>query len=166
MSTNAIADTSFLIDWAKYSKRDLLFKIFDTVWLPEAVLNELKSENTVTWVVENLSRGRMALFPELTYYREEALRLMELSSKYPVRRLDYPEAYCIAVASDRGYIVLSENGAAYTAQFLYARAKVWRALEVLLELAIRNLISKEEVYKYEEETLHSFPRKDLERIGL
>jgi hypothetical protein len=33
-------------------------------------------------------------------------------------------------------------------------------------LARRNLISKEEVYKYEEETLHSFPRKDLERIGL
>ena len=52
MSTNAIADTSFLIDWAKYSKRDLLFKIFDTVWLPEAVLNEIKSENTVMWVVK------------------------------------------------------------------------------------------------------------------
>ena len=48
------------------------------------------------------------MFPELTNYREEALRLMELSSRYPVRRLDYPEAYCIAVASERGYIVLSE----------------------------------------------------------
>jgi hypothetical protein len=43
-----------------------LFKIFDTVWLPEAVLNELKSENTVTWVAENLSRGRMAYLPDAT----------------------------------------------------------------------------------------------------
>jgi len=149
-----------------FQERDLLFKIFDTVWLPEAVLNEIKSENTVMWVVENLSRGRMALFPELANYREEALRLMELSSRYPVRRLDYPEAYCIAVASHRDYIVLSENGAAYSSQFLYAKAHVWRALEVLSELARRNFISKEEVYKYEEETLHRFPRKDLERLGL
>ena len=46
--------------------------------------------------------------PELTNHREKPLRLMELSSRYPVRRLDYPEAYCIAVASERGYIVLSE----------------------------------------------------------
>lgn len=79
--------------------------------------------------------------------------------------MDYPEAYCIAVASDRDYIVLSENGAAYAAQFLYARAKVWRALEVLLELIRRGLVEREEVYRYERETLHKFPWRDLERLG-
>jgi|YelNatPaOPRAMG01_1025707.scaffolds.fasta_scaffold08264_10 predicted nucleic acid-binding protein len=163
--TNAFADSSFLIDWARYSKRDLLFAIFSTVWVPEAVLNEIRSERTLSWVTEKMALGVIALFPDLPNHRETALRLMEESSRYPVRRLDYPEAYCIAVASDRGYIVLSENGAAYAAQFLYARAKVWRALEALLELIRRGLVEREEVYRYERETLHKFPRRDLERLG-
>ncbi len=112
MPTDAIADTSFIIDWVRYSGRDLLFRLFSTVWIPEPVLNEVRSENSLSWITGKLAEGKFALFPELTNYRDEALRLMELSSRYPVRRLDYPEAYCIAVASDRGYVVLSENGGA------------------------------------------------------
>ena len=96
----------------------------------------------------------------------EATPVMEMSGRYPVRRLDYPEAYCIAVAGDRGYTVLSENGAAYAAQFLYARARVWRALEVLIELEKRGFIDKSEIYRYEEETKHKFPRRDLQMLGL
>ncbi|ABO08433.1 hypothetical protein [Pyrobaculum calidifontis] len=166
MSTEAIADASFIIDWARYSRRDLLFKVFDVVWIPEPVLGELRSERSVMWVAEKLAAGVMALFPELPNYRDEALRLMEMSGRYPVRRLDYPEAYCIAVAGDRGYTVLSENGAAYAAQFLYARARVWRALEVLIELEKRGFIDKSEIYRYEEETKHKFPRRDLQMLGL
>ncbi|MCU7787828.1 DNA-binding protein [Pyrobaculum sp. 3827-6] len=164
MSTNAIADASFLIDWARYGKRDLLFDVFEVVWVSEPVLAELHSEGTVMWVSENMARGRIALFPELPNYREEALRLMELSGRYPVRRLDYPEAYCIAVAGDRGFVVLSENGAAYASQHLYARARVWRALEVLGELARRGLVGRDDFLIYERETRHKFPRRDLERI--
>ncbi|MGC9171138.1 MAG: DNA-binding protein, partial [Thermoproteus sp.] len=33
--TDAIADTSFLIDWARYSKRDYLWRLFDLVYIPE-----------------------------------------------------------------------------------------------------------------------------------
>ena len=166
MPTDAIADTSFLIDWVRYSGRDLLFRLFNTVWIPEPVLNEVRSENTLTWITSKLAEGRLALFPELGNYRDEALRLMEVSSRYPVRRLDYPEAYCIAVASDRGYVVLSENGGAYASQFLYARVRVWRAFEVLAELLRLGVIDRSEFYKYERETLHRFSRRDLERVGL
>jgi len=97
------------------------------------------------WVAEKLAAGVMALFPELPNYRGEALRFMEIGERYPVRRLDYPEAYCIAVAGDRGCTVLSENGATYAAQFLYARTRVWRALEVLIELVKRGLVDKSEI---------------------
>jgi hypothetical protein len=42
----AIADTCFLIDWARY--RDILFKVFNVVFTPETVLREVKSEGTIT----------------------------------------------------------------------------------------------------------------------
>ena len=81
MSPEAIADASFIIDWARYSRRDLLFKVFDVVWIPEPVLGELRSERSVMWVAEKLAAGVMALFPELPNYRDEALRLMEMSGR-------------------------------------------------------------------------------------
>jgi hypothetical protein len=41
MSIKAVADTSFLIDWARYTRRDFLFSIF-TVSIPESVMGEIK----------------------------------------------------------------------------------------------------------------------------
>ncbi|MCC6060950.1 MAG: hypothetical protein LM578_05425 [Desulfurococcaceae archaeon] len=37
----AIADTCFLIDWARYRHRDVLFKLFKTVFVPETILREV-----------------------------------------------------------------------------------------------------------------------------
>ncbi|AFA39967.1 hypothetical protein Pogu_1940 [Pyrobaculum oguniense TE7] len=166
MSTEAIADTSFLIDWARYSKRDLLFHVFQLVWIPEPVLAEVKSAATLEWLSRSLASGKMALFPELAEFREAALRLISFSRRYPVRGVDYPEAYCLSVAETRGYVVLSENGGAYAAQFLYSRARVWRAFDVLIELMGRGLLSKEDILKYQEETAHRFSKRDLQRLGL
>jgi hypothetical protein len=104
------------------------------------VLNEVQSERTLTWVADRLASGHMSLLPLLPEYRDRALRLVELSRRGPARGLDFPEAYCIAVAEDRGYVALSENGAAYAAQFLYTTARVWRAYEVLWELRRRGLV--------------------------
>jgi len=39
----AIADTCFLIDWARYRHRDVLFKLFKTVFVLETILREVKS---------------------------------------------------------------------------------------------------------------------------
>jgi len=159
----AVADTSFLIDWARFSLRDLLFRVFDTVWIPEDVLNEVQSERTLTWIADRLASGHMSLFPLLPEYRDRALRLVELSRRGPARGLDFPEAYCIAVAEDRGYVALSENGAAYAAQFLYTTARVWRAYEVLWELRRRGLVPDDVIHVYQEETRHKFPQRDVER---
>lgn len=65
MSTNAVTDTSFLIDWARYTKRDLLFSIF-RVSIPESVLGEVKSENTISWIAQKLAEESMYLFTETT----------------------------------------------------------------------------------------------------
>ena len=166
MSTEAIADTSFLIDWARYSKRDLLFQLFELVWIPEPILAEVKSTNTLEWISQSLARGKMALFPEFPDLREVAVRLVSISRRYPVMGLGFPEAYCLAVAEARGYVALSENGGAYSAQFLYSRAKVWRAFDVLAELVRRGVLTRQDVVKYQEETAHRFSRRDLQALGL
>lgn len=163
----SIADASFLLDWARYSKRDLIFRVFNLIWLPESVLAEIKSEPTISWLANNLAADRMAIYPEIRDVRDEALRIIELSRAYPARTLDYPEAVCLAIGKAEGFIVLSENGGAYAAQFIYLKeVKVWRAFEVLLELLRGEFIEKSEFHRYQEETFHIFSRKDLERIGL
>ncbi|MEM1569057.1 MAG: hypothetical protein QXI84_11300 [Thermofilaceae archaeon] len=166
MSTEAVADTSFLIDWARYSKRVLIFELFNLIWIPEPVLNEVKSASTLEWVAQSIASGKMAYLPEFPEYREAALRLMAVSRRFPIRGLDYPEAYCIALAESKGYIVLSENGGAYAAQYLFVKAKVWRAFDVLYELVKRGKLSREDVLKYQDETYHRFSRRDLQRLGL
>ena len=50
-------------------------------------------------------------------------------------------------------------------QFLYLKdVKVWRAFEVLLELYNRGMIEKDEFMRYQADTFHEFPKKDMERI--
>ncbi|BCS93477.1 hypothetical protein [Metallosphaera javensis (ex Sakai et al. 2022)] len=49
-SIRAIMDTSFLIDWTKYDKRDLLFSCYEIVFITESVLNEIRTEVPLIWV--------------------------------------------------------------------------------------------------------------------
>jgi predicted nucleic acid-binding protein len=166
MSINfAVADTSFLIDWAKYSKRDLLFKLFNTVFIPESVLNEIKSEATIMWIASSMAIEKMAVFTETSELEREALQLIELSRSYPLKSIEYPEAICLALGKTRNYIVLSENGGAYAAQFAYlTEVKVWRAFEVLYELLKMKLIPKEDFYRYQNETFHLFSKQDMRKL--
>ena len=53
---------------------------------------------------------------------------------------------------------------AYLAQFFTVKdVKVWRAFEVLVELLRLGKIVKD-FLKYQEETNHKFPKRDLEKV--
>ncbi len=169
----AIADTCFLIDWARYRRRDTLFNLFRTVFVPEEVLNEIKSENTIAWIAENLAKDTISLYTPIASELEEARRLVEQSRLHPqIPAVDLPEAICLVVGRNRGYIVLTENrGALLVPRILdeYRNVIVWRALEILLN-AIRvgvlevNCNNPEQVFKeYSEDTLHIFPSKALNK---
>ena len=146
MSRNpfAIADTCFLIDWARYRRRDILFKLFRTVFVPEQVLNEIRSENTIAWVARSLAEGVLALYTPSHDEVEEAHRLIELSHLHPqMPSMELPEALCLVVGRRRGHIVLTENRAALLAPRLleeYSGVHVWRALEILLEAVRRGVL--------------------------
>ncbi|BDB99120.1 hypothetical protein [Saccharolobus caldissimus] len=92
------------------------------------------------------------------------MELVNWSKTVPIKSLDYPEAYCIAVARDNNYIVLTENGGAYFSQRYLNNVKIWRAFEVLLELYKRGLINITEFETYQRETLHIFPKRDIEKL--
>jgi len=164
----AIADTCFLIDWAAWRRRNLLFRLFRTVFVPELVLREVRSERTLEWIVEGLSSGSLALFTETPGVLDLALRVVERSRLLPVRGVDLPEAVCLAVGKLRGYIVITENRGALAAADLLEELSgvaVWRALELITEGFRRGLLSgdpRSVFAEYERETGHRFPRRDLE----
>ena len=161
----AIVDTSFVVDWARYSKRDVLLELFEVVHVPESVLRELKLPPAVDWVADCLAGDRFALFTETPEIEGEARRLMAMSRGRPLKRIDYPEAICLAAGLRYGYTVLTENAGAYFApRVLGINVTVWRAFEVIVEAWRRGIVEDlvGELKRYEEETLHLFRRKDWE----
>ncbi len=166
----AIADTCFLIDWARYRGRDLLFKLY-IVYIPESVLREVKSETTIAWIASKLASGDLALFTETESEVEEARSVMERSRKMPnMPAVDLPEAICIAAGRRRGYVVLTENRGALKFVELaqdYSGVTIHRSLEILLELQLKGYLQPDcrdpalRFREYEEDTKHLFPRKDL-----
>ena len=167
----AVADTCFLIDWARFRHRDLIFKLFKTVFVPETILHEIKSESTVMWVALNLASGNLALYTEVFDEVEEARRITELSRRLPgAISVDLPEALCVTAGKRRGYIVLTENRGAIMFVDLvsdYSDVTIWRSFEVLLALHIKRLVNVDcnnlsKLFReYEEDTKHIFPERDL-----
>ena len=164
----AVADTCFLLDWVRFSRRDLLFDVFTVVWLPEPVLGEVRSGDTLSWISERLAQRKLSLIPELLELRARALSLMTaVVSRLSVPLVDYPEAYCIEVGRELGAVVLTENrGALAVPRVLqdYSNVVVWRSLEVLAQAVRLGRADCDVFDKYRDEALHEFPRRDLEKV--
>ncbi len=166
-------DTCFAIDWARYRRRDILFRVFDLVYVPEEVLREVRSESTLSWMVSSLSEGHMVIFTPTTSEVEEARRLVEYTrSLGHVPNLDMPEAICLVAARRQGYIVLTENRAAFFVPRLipgYQEVRVWGALEVILTAIVEGVLeppcSSPTYYfdEYSRDTLHLFSRRKLKQ---
>ncbi len=166
----AIADTCFLIDWSSWRRRDLLLKLFTTVFVPERVLREVESGNVIEWIASSMAAGSLSLFTETPDIIEEARSIVERTRLTPfIRGVDMPEAMCLAAGRRRGYTVLTENrGALMAASLLeeYSHVRVWRALEIISEILRRRLVAFKDpaaiFYEYERETGHRFPRGEFE----
>jgi len=154
-------DTCFLVDWALYSKRDLLFRAFQYCYIVEDVMDEVRSERTVEFLAEGLANGFFVIYP-FRRDLEAIVREIITTTDPRVRRLDPPEAYALAIGLREGVVVLTENkGALALVKYVekYRGITVWRSYELLVELARRGLINlNEELTRYERETGHRFPR--------
>ena len=167
MSREAIADSSFLIDWSRYSRREVLTRLFNVVHVPESVLREIQLPPAIDWVAEKLAEGSFTLFTETPDIEAKARELMALSRSKPLKAIDYPEAVCLAAGLRFGYVVLSENGGAYFApRVLGLGITVWRAFETIVEAWRRGLLQDlvDELRRYEQEAVHLFRRRDWEHV--
>ncbi|MEM4086421.1 MAG: DNA-binding protein [Saccharolobus sp.] len=168
---NAVMDTSFLLDWVRYSKNNLIFKIFSLIYLPESVINEIRSERGLLWIAENLENNRLVILPELPNIIQEANYLVTESRRIPIRALDFPESICLVIAKMFDLIVLTENGGAIAAPYFfnnYKNVRVMKAIDVLYELYKVGHISdiKSEITLYSSQTNHKFSEKDLKKHNL
>jgi len=149
-----------------------LFKLFSTVFVPEQVLDEVRSEETISWITRGLTEGVLALYTPVASEIEEARQLIERSHLHPqLPSMELPEALCLVAGRRRGYIVLTENRAALLAPRVfrdYGSVSVWRALEVILEAVKTGILEADcnrpgRVFEeYASDTLHVFPTKALQ----
>jgi len=169
--TSAIADTSFIIDWVRYYKRDLIFNYYNLLFIPESVLNEIRTELTLIWISDWVAKGRIKILEETIDVRNRAIRLVEASRVLPIRTLDYPEAVCMILAKDHGFHVLTENGGVYIAKEFFEEYKTitaLRAIDLLYKFYTIRLIEnfKEELEKYIASTRHRYSKEVLRKYGI
>ena len=165
----AIADTCFLINWLKYKRKNDILKLFKLIMIPLPVLDELGSEGKALlgqWII----KGYISFIPRLEFYDSEAYRIIELAKIRSLPRIDYPEAYCLVVASKRNYVVLTENKATrYIVSEIneYKHVRVLDSLDVLLSLYgnDKSLLTKR-MKEYMQDTGIIFSRKRLKRLGI
>ena len=158
-------DTCFLIDWARYRRRNILNRIFEYIFITEDVLLEVVSERTLEYVSKGLAEGFFVIYPFRREVEHLVRRAVELSARDPrVPALDPPEAYALAIAAREGAVCLTENrGVLLLVRYYeeFRHVKVWRSLELLRYAAERGLITdlEEELRIYGEDTGHVFPKK-------
>ena len=170
-----VMDACFIIDWARWSGRDLIWKAFSTGFVPEIVLREIVSPSSLgllrRWIVE----GWLTIYPHSSELESEAVRLMlELRRDPRIPRIDAPEAVCVVIARRIGAVALTENrGILRAYQLTPERLKpavVWNSLRLLAYLYSKGFLDAESFYQlveeYEEEVKHRFSKREVRRVAL
>jgi len=164
-------DTCFLIDWAKYRRRDILQGIFEAAYVTRDVLDEARTEATLSYIGDLLADGFLAFYPLMEDVTSLVREIVAVSIRDPrIRTIDPPEAFALAIAVKEECICLTENKGVLRLSELYRdrfNVEVWRSYEVLKRAYKIGLIEslEEEIRAYEEDTGHLFPRRRVEKGG-
>ena len=173
----AVIDTCFIIDWARYRRKNILTKLFKLILIHEEVLAQIRSPITINFISNLLSQGVVKLYPWSSREEEAFNRLREeivLDPRIPA--LERPDILCLIMAYMSNSILLSENkGILRVIAFhpKYSAIKVWTALEVLENAVYRGLLKINDiknflqlVKEYEEDTKHFFNRTRMNIIEM
>jgi hypothetical protein len=163
-----VPDACFIIDWTRWSRRDLLWRVFSLGIVPEPVTREISTPQPLRVLREWMSAGFLTVHPSSRDLEDEALRLVVEARRNPrIPRIDPPEAVCVALARRIGAVVLSENRGAIRAYEAagesLAPAIVWNSLRLLAHLYVTGAATSESfeevVAEYEQETKHAFSQR-------
>lgn len=159
-------DTCFLIDWARYRNRKILEEVFKKGYIVEEVLNEIKSEATVTCLGELMARDFLVIYPFRAELHEIVRTAVQLSMTEPqIRVIDPPEALALAIAVREKCICVTENRGVLELAKIHKdlfNVQVWRSYEILKEAHRKGIIGNlsHELAIYEKDTGHKFPRRE------
>lgn len=154
-------DTCFLIDWARYRKKELIGKIFKKGFITEEALEEIETESTLKFVSKLLEEDFLIIYPLKIEVRGTIEKLIDISIKDDrIKAIDPPEAFAFAIALKENCICLTENKGILRLVELYdefSKVKVWRSFELLKQMDEKGLIKfEEELKNYSIDTGHEF----------
>ena len=169
-----VMDACFVIDWARWRRRDLLWRVFSTGFIPEPVLREVSTPTPLRALREWMVAGWLTVYPTSRELEDEAIGLiLEMRRDPRIPRIDPPEAICVAIARRIGAVVLSENRGVLRAYQLarerLAPVVVWNSLRLLAHLYARGLAAASSfldlVREYEDEARHAFSRREVMMVA-
>jgi len=169
-----VLDACFVIDWARWGRRDLHWRVFDLGFIPELVLREVSTPQPLRVMREWMTAGLATVYPSSRDLEGEALDLILRARRDPrVPRIDPPEALCAVLARRLKAVVLTENRGLLRAYELakeeFAPAIVWNSLRLLAHLRAANLAVAssfvELVAEYEGEVKRVFSRREVTRVA-
>lgn len=169
-----VLDACFLIDWADYSRNEILKNIFKKIVVSDEVWKEIVSEHAAEllglWYAEGFFHKVIMTGEEM----REVDELLIKSYEHPeIGGLHKAEATAIVYARRRGFnIVLSENkGVKRVTSNIeeYKPITIWGAIDILKEAMIRNFLQVENendfdfyLDEYSEQTKHWFKKRTRE----
>ena len=174
LPSTCVLDACFIIDWARWSKRNSLWRVFSFGFVPEPVLREISTSGPLRVLREWMSAGFLTVHPSSKDLEDEALRLIVEARRNPrIPRIDPPEAVCVALARRIGAVVLTENRGVIRAYEIakesLAPAVVWNSLRLLAYLYATGVAVsssfEELVAEYEQEVKHTFSRREVVRVA-
>ena len=168
---SAVVDTCFLINWARFSRRDLLRELFDRLFMPEPTFSEVKSEAALSLASEWLAKRFLVLTPVLPANEREVELLLRFVAEHPqLPSIDPPELYGFILAKRLGLPFLTDNKAPKRVALAlesYSSVVVLDSLDVLKLAAETGSASLAElVDAFTRETGFRFSRTRLREVGL
>uniref|UniRef100_A0A7C3SM55 DNA-binding protein n=1 Tax=Thermofilum pendens TaxID=2269 RepID=A0A7C3SM55_THEPE len=170
-----VADACFLIDWARFRRRELLANLFELVFVHEEVLAQIRSPSAIDFVSRLLARGALRLYPWSAAEEELYVQIRDEVALDPrIPSLERPDLLCLVIAYRTGGALLTENlGVLRVVQFhpTYSRVSAWTALEVLEQMVYKGLAEVRSVEdfislvsEYCEDTKHVFSSRRMGEV--
>jgi len=167
---SAAIDTCFLINWARFSRREELELVFDRLFMPEPTFSEVKSDVALSLASEWLSRRFLVLVPVMPTDEREIEAVLKFVADHPeLPSIDPPELYAFLLAKRLSIPLRTDNKAPKRISLAsedFSSVLVLDSLDVLKLIAEKGHDIAELVERFMEDTGFKFSRKRLVELGL
>ena len=168
LGTTAVIDTCLLINWAHFSEKDILKKLFQRLFIPEKTYPEIKTIVATRVAAQWMTKRFLIITPVLTKDENEVVKVLDVAARYPeLPTLDLPELYAFVLAKRLKIPLLTDNKAPKRLAEVtteYSDVTVYDSLD-LLKLTFHGEVLIEKVKRFMQDTSFFFSKHKLGEIG-